>query len=106
GDLARYGMLESIREYVTERLVASGEARWARAAHLAHYLDLARRAEERFRGPDEEAWLELLAAEHENLRAALAFSLREPVDGALLRLVAALWWFWYLRGHFTEGREW
>src|SRR5262249_26519471 len=51
--------------------------------------------------------LEQLEREYSNLRLALAWSHTQP-DGSirLARLVRALWWFWYLRGHLSEGRYW
>ena len=103
----RVAMLETIREYATERLAASGEeATSARRAHALDYLRLAERAAPELRGPDQVRWLDRLDEEHGNLRAALAWSLERGDADAGLRLAGALHWFWHVRGHADEGRGW
>jgi predicted ATPase/DNA-binding CsgD family transcriptional regulator/predicted metal-dependent hydrolase len=103
---SRFTLLETIREYGLERLAASGEAEITRRAHAMHFLTLAEQAESGLTGPDQVTWLDRLEREHDNLRAALAWS-AESVDGEEfgLRLAAALWQFWEIRGHITEGRR-
>ena len=94
-------MLETIREYARELLEESGEAEAVRAWHADHYLALAERAyAERFdRGL---SWVRRLAAEHDNLRAALDdLQDRDPLRA--LQLAGALGWFWAARSQFAEG---
>jgi predicted ATPase/class 3 adenylate cyclase len=100
----RFTMLETIREYGLEQLVASGESEAMHRRHAAFFLARAERAEPHLHGREQLDWLAQLEVEHDNLRAALAWSQSTP-DGAEmgLRLAGALWWFWYLRGHFAEG---
>jgi predicted ATPase len=102
----RFTMLETIREYGLEQLVASGEAEAMHRRHVAFFLARAERAEPQLHGREQLTWMAQLEVEHDNLRAALAWSHRTP-DGAEmgLRLAGALWWFWYLRGHLAEGRR-
>jgi predicted ATPase/class 3 adenylate cyclase len=101
---SRFVMLETIREYAQERLEESGAADQPRTRHAAHYLALAERAETELAGPEQLAWLDLLEADHDNLRAAIALlGMREPIQR--LRLAVALRRFWYVRGHLTEGRR-
>jgi non-specific serine/threonine protein kinase len=103
----RLGMLEMVREYAGEQLAGSGELGAVAARHTAWCLALAEEAEANIRGPDQRFWLDRLEAEHDNLRAALGWCQLDPSRGELgLRLVAALGWFWRLRGHMTEGRRW
>jgi predicted ATPase/transcriptional regulator with XRE-family HTH domain len=110
----RFTMLETIREYALERLAARGEVDALRAQHLEHYLALAEAAEPYLRGAEQIVWAERLEVEHDNFRAALAWShVHRAVDGsstdgaeAELRLAGALFWFWDLRTHFSEGRRW
>jgi predicted ATPase/DNA-binding CsgD family transcriptional regulator len=106
GGEPRFGMLETIREYALERLASSGEAAAMRERHTALFAALATEADIRLRGREQIAWLARLEAEHDNLRAAMAWALeREDADLAL-RLTGELHWFWYLHGHWAEGRRW
>lgn len=108
-DLAspRYDMLETIREFGLEQLQAHGELDAVQSRHAAHMLRLAEEAEHLLHGRGQSAQLARLELEHDNLRAALSWTLAEPERGAeALRLAGALHWFWYLRGHVREGRQW
>ena len=82
-------MLETIREYGLERLARAGGAAALRRRHAAHFLALAEEAAPQAFGPEQAAWLSRLEAEHDNLRAALAWSLEHDRETAL-RLGAAL----------------
>jgi predicted ATPase/class 3 adenylate cyclase len=100
----RVRMLETIRDYARDRLAQRGETDTVAARHAAHFLELAERAQEPLAGPEQADWLDLLALEHDNLRAALDHFARSGsgVDG--VRLAGALWQFWWIRGHLGEGR--
>ena len=102
----RFAMLETIREYAGERLVAAGEDERVRERHLAYFLALAEETEPKLAGAEQAMWLLCLDREHENLRAALAWSLAEGRSSGGLRLCGALQRFWWARGHYSEGREW
>jgi predicted ATPase/DNA-binding CsgD family transcriptional regulator len=102
----RFGMLEMVRTYALERLVASGEAEALWQRHADYFVTLAEQAEPELRGPNQVAWLERLEREHDNLRAALRWCLESGAAESGLRLGGALWRFWYVRGHFAEGSEW
>src|SRR5262249_43431141 len=68
------------------------------------YLEVAEQAEAQLAEGPEGAWLDRLAVEHDNLRAAINWA-AESHDTALgLRLGVALWRFWFARGHLTEAR--
>ncbi len=110
GGEPRLVLLEMIREYTSECLEMSGEAEAARHAHAGYFLTLAEEAEPALRGPQQVMWLERLEREHDNLRAALRWSLEQGevsqrVEKAL-RLGSALWRFWQVHGHVSEGRQW
>jgi len=106
GTEPRFTMLETIREYGLEQLASVGEAEALRRRHAAHYLAVAKRAEPALTGAEQGTWLARLEGEHDNLRAALQWS-RDSGESALgLRLAGALWRFWYVRGHLSEGRAW
>lgn len=94
-DGRRYRMLETIRAFCAEQ----GEDR--RAAHAQYFLDFARAHEPKLRGADQLTALADLTAEHADLHAALRWSAAEDPDTAL-RLIAALSWYWWLRGLRSE----
>jgi predicted ATPase/class 3 adenylate cyclase len=101
----RFGMLDTIREYAAERLVERGMRDELRGRHAAWYLDLAERAAEVVMGPDKRVWLDRLDEEHDNLRAAHAWLVERADVERSMRLVAALWRFWQMRGYLAEGLE-
>jgi len=70
------------------------------------FYNLAEQAAPELVGPEQEAWLERLEADHQNLRAALAWALARREAETALRLGTALWLFWHIRGHLAEGRSW
>ena len=107
----RVGMLETIQDYALERLAEAGELAETRRRHAAYYAGFAEDAYEQLHGPVQLAALDRLEAEHDNLRAALTWSLDAAADGAErpgtgLRLASALTKFWYQHGHIIEGRRW
>jgi predicted ATPase/class 3 adenylate cyclase len=99
----RFWMLETIREYATERLEQSGEAEELRRRHAELFLTLAEEAYPNLRGSPKE-WLGRLEREHDNLRAALDRLEAAGETQLALQLAGALYRFWYMRGHFPEGR--
>ena len=102
---ARYRTLETIRAYARERLQAAGGVEAIRERHFHWYLRLVERVEPLLLGgPEQKPALDLLEADHNNLRAALAWSLEAPERGDLaLRLCGALYRFWSRRGYWREG---
>ncbi len=103
----RYELHELVRQYALEHLLAAGEHELVQNRHLHYYLALAEDAVQKLRGAEQQAWLDRLEREHDNLRAALRWSQtkRQRLEAGL-RLVGALWWFWSIRGHLSEGRSW
>ncbi|WP_338700942.1 BTAD domain-containing putative transcriptional regulator [Streptomyces sp. Q6] len=92
----RYRMLQTIRAFCAEHL-ADDVREELRDAHAAYFLRLAEEAEPRLRGADQLPWLERLSVERSDMDAALRHLVGSaPADG--LRLMAALSWFWRLRG--------
>jgi predicted ATPase/DNA-binding XRE family transcriptional regulator len=106
GDGMRYGMLEPVRQYASEKLEESGEARVASRSHTLFFLDLAEQAYPELRGPHQAEWLDRLEREHGNLRAAMGWALSAEETETAMRLGWALWVFWWLRGYQREGRHW
>jgi predicted ATPase/Flp pilus assembly protein TadD len=103
GGATRYRMLETIREYALERLAEAKEDGATRGAHLAWALDVAERGAPRLARGLPREWVDRLDAAHDNLRVALDYA-GEHDPEAGLRLVGAMRPFWWLRGHWHEGR--
>ncbi len=102
----RYAMLETIREYALEHLAGSGEEVPTRRAHAAYCLVLGE--EGTAAGSTEVAaaeWLERFDVEHDNFRAALEWLTQSGNADWGMRLGAALFRFWEVREHLTEGRD-
>src|SRR5437773_6841356 len=102
----RFWLLETIREFATERLQQLPEAHGVSSHHANWYADVAGRADEHLHGPEEADWLDQLEAELGNMRAALAWFETTQAAAALQMLSAALLSLWSERGHWREGVVW
>ncbi|MGN6431572.1 MAG: ATP-binding protein [Gaiellaceae bacterium] len=102
----RFWLLETIREFATERLRQLPDAHEVSSRHANWYAGVADRADEHMRGPEEADWLDQLEAELGNMRAALAWFERMQAAAALQTLSAALLPLWGERGHWREGVLW
>ena len=104
----RLRLLQTIREFGLECLERCGEAAAARQAQAHYYLRLSEEAEPQLAGSEQVRWLDRLDREQENLRAVLeqAMSGGDEEEEHALRLGTALAWFWYVRGHASDGRRW
>ena len=103
--MARYRMLETIREYAAERLVEATEEHEIQDRYADWLVTLTEQAESGLHGPDRLSWLERLEAEFDNLRAVLRTAVEFDQAERGLRIANALHWFW-LERHVTEGRAW
>jgi non-specific serine/threonine protein kinase len=103
---ARYRLLETIREYALSKLAAAGEVTWLRDQHLDQFLARAEEAAPRLHDAYQQLWLNWLEGEHDNLRAALAWTLHSGRIEAGLRIANALVRFWEIRGYVREGLVW
>ena len=104
---ARFLLLETIQEYALERLAGRQEIEETRRRHAAYYLTLAEAEEKALQGPTHVEGMNRLEAEHDNLRAALGFSIESGDAETALRLAGSLaWLFWYLGGYWQEGQSW
>jgi predicted ATPase len=102
----RFWMLETIREHSSERLVESGEEDTRCRRHAAWYLALAEASRRGLRGADQVAWLARMAADEQNLRAALAWAVDRTAAETALRLVWALEVFWVRAARDDEAAQW
>src|SRR6266545_4450062 len=103
----RYRLLEPVRQYGREQLRAAGEEAAVRRRHRDWCAALARAEADRWWGPAQRDVLQRLEAEHENLRAALAYCQESAGDAAVgLGICADTWFFWHSQRHTSEGRRW
>ena len=104
GSGERYRLLETIRQFARERLQNSGEQATLQERHFDWYLRLATRMEPSLGGgPQQKLALDALEADHDNLRAALAWSFEADKGDSALLLCGVLYRFWSRRGYWREG---
>ena len=99
-------MLVTVREYGLDLLHESGEFERVQQAHTLYYLSWVEQAAPYLKGPQQMLWKIRLEDEQENLRAALQWCIEHDEAELACRFGAALGWFWYISGHWSEGRHW
>jgi predicted ATPase/transcriptional regulator with XRE-family HTH domain len=115
----RYDLHDLLRQYARERLLASGDFDHTSNQHLKYFLEFVEQAESNLQGGKQLYWLNRLERDHDNLRAALEWSLRpvetldektrgqeEQIAQESLKLSGKLYLFWKRRDHWGEGRKW
>ena len=103
---ARYGMLDTVRDYARDALVTSGAEAEVRSRHLAWAREIATRLAEEVSTPQREPAVARLTAEHDNVRAALEWGTSGGDRTTAAHLAAAMGYYWLIRGHLREGRRW
>ena len=104
GTNLRYRLLETVRQYAWQKLLASEDMSPALAEHADHYLRLVQRIEPGINTSARQTCLAVLDREHANLRIGLERMSRDGAQDRASRLASALFWFWFHRGHWREGR--
>jgi DNA-binding CsgD family transcriptional regulator/tetratricopeptide (TPR) repeat protein len=110
----RYRLLETIRQYLLEKLDQAGEVETWRDRHLELFMTRAEEAMPKLGGTYQQLWLNWLDDEHDNLRAALAWALESEQDSqqeiarleSSLRIASSLMYYWAMKGELQEGLEW
>jgi predicted ATPase/DNA-binding SARP family transcriptional activator len=102
----RFSMLDTIREYASEKLASTGEIDILLQRYAAYYLELVATAEQGLRGSQQQHWLFTLRNEHNNVRAALLWALDVREAETALKMAGSLWRYWWMHGHLSEGRDW
>jgi predicted ATPase len=105
GEDARYGLMETLRQYAGERLAESGLADDTRRRHASYYLEMIHEVQPVLWGGDSRNALELLEANHDNLRAAVDWSVEAGETETALRLVGDLGFLWMSHRYVTEGND-
>ncbi len=101
----RFRLLEIVRQYAREKLLASGEADIRQERHARFFLTRAETADGHMRGSTRPGWVRALTLDLGNLRAALDWARTHDTELGL-RLAGALGWYWYFVGSVIEGRRW
>lgn len=114
----RYELHELVHQYAGEQLDRSGGQQATRDRHFEYFLSLAESSRTKLRSSSQMEWLSRLEQDHDNLRTALEWSLRfEKSNGeatpdrergiqSSFKLTGALYLFWRLHNHWSEGRQW
>ncbi|MBI2379180.1 MAG: tetratricopeptide repeat protein [Gammaproteobacteria bacterium] len=105
-DLPRYRFLETLRDYARARAEEAGEWQPLRRRHLEHFIAHAEQGAGQREHAAQLSWLKRMAAELDNLRTALVCADEAQDADSLLRLCAALYPFWEVRGYVGEGSAW
>lgn len=103
----RFSLLLTMRDYALTSLSESSEELTLRQKHAEYFLDLVVQADKHLREADQLSWLDRLEVERDNFRAAFEWFIAQPdrLEGAL-QIATAMGWFWFVRGRWTEGRQW
>ena len=101
---ARYDLLDTVRDYVLERLAETGRLDAARRAHAEYFASLADAAWAELRGREWQTWVRRLDLEHDNLWAALSYA-RDAHDTGIAARLASLAWYFTVAERVTEGRR-
>ncbi len=102
----RYTLLTMIHAFAHEQLTQSPAHADLQAAYISYYTELAKQAHAAFRRHSEQQWLDVLAQEHQNLRAIFQYSLDSDKSEVALTLGGLISRFWIFKGHVSEGRRW
>jgi predicted ATPase/class 3 adenylate cyclase len=103
GELTRYRLLETIRQYGRDKLLDAGESSEARTIHARYFLQMAETAEPQLVKAASGKWISLLENERDNFRVALEWTIEKDIESAL-RIVYALQFFWVRNGYQEQGR--
>lgn len=103
----RYRLLEAVKAFAYEQLVASGELEEVRARHGIYFAGLGEQVASRLHGPDQDLWASRLDQDQANLRAARQWCAAAPARAVHgLKMAAGLWEYWLIRGLIEEGAAW
>jgi predicted ATPase/class 3 adenylate cyclase len=100
---SRFSMLETIREYASERLETDFDLQETERRHAEFFVSFVERWGPAIRSRNAEEATGVMTRDHDNVRAAIDWAIRTDVADVGLRLVAPMWMFWVERGHLGEG---
>ena len=103
---ARYGYLDTIREYALEQLTEAGTREAVELAHARFFTEFAEIADRGLRGSGQQGWSARIASDNNNIRAATRWLLDHEQPALASRIATAMWWYWDVHGDLAEGRRW
>ena len=101
----RFRMLDTIREFASEQLAASGEREAIERRHTEAFVATVDRVMPLLSGDDQRRWLGRLEGDHDNIRAVLHRAVAAGDGPTAIRLGFAMWRYWQKRGHLAEARR-
>jgi non-specific serine/threonine protein kinase len=102
----RFEMLDTVHAYARKLLAERAEEDAWRRRHAERVAAWVEEGEWFYCRPDQDRWLRALEREHDNVRAAIRWALGNDKASLAIRLGAAVWPFWWLRGYLSEARSW
>lgn len=106
GDVPRFRMLETLREYGVERLIDRGVTEGVREAHLEYFMAFVQHQADRLRGAEQVDATRQLDLEASNIMAALRFAIDCDDRPRAAHMVSSYAWFWSIRGQHLEAFTW
>ena len=103
---ARFTLLVTLRQYGAIKLEKSNRVESWRKCHARHFAQWVMNGRSLYCTADEEAWLRRLDRDHENLCAALDWSIESQDAETAGTLASSLWWYWWTRGYSATGLRW
>src|SRR4051812_35286604 len=105
--VARYRLLETVRQYGRERLNEMHEAEAVERRHADYFLAMVEQAAPFLvGGAIVPGLVTRLSTEHDNIRAASLWAVSDSSRKEIgLRFAGGLFWFWYSVGQFRENRQ-
>lgn len=103
---ARYRLLESLAEFARRALDEAGESDLIAHRHAQYFGALVADVSRALRGADQAAGLAALDREHDNIIAALEWTLANDEIPTAVAMAADLGPYWRLRGRSSEGIAW
>ena len=102
----RYHMLETVRQYAEEKLIASNQGGLVRQLHANYFVQLAEQADPLLRSDQQLRWYACLDVEQPNFRAALSYAIERRDAEVGQRLFTGLFFYWIRRARWAEGVRW
>ncbi len=106
GSGIRFGMLRTVQGFAAARLAADGREAGIRDRHALAYLELVEAAKPHLNSGRQPPWLDRLARDDANIRAAIGRSIATGQVEMGQRFLAALWRYWLLQGRLAEASQW